>query len=88
MVEMQKLKEFVDLTTTLSFQRDMGEALRWSLRACDLDSYEGCANASVMFRKGEGSHKDLRRSAELAEKANELHKQEQGKQPTLSFGGT
>ena len=66
----------------------MDEAYRLSLKGCDLNKYESCANASVMLRKGEGTDKDPEKAAALADKANELHKQEKQDQSTLSFGGT
>ena len=48
---------------TLSFQRNMDEAFRLSLKGCDLNKYESCANASVMLRKGEGTDKDPEKAA-------------------------
>ncbi|MBN3314982.1 COA7 factor, partial [Atractosteus spatula] len=63
---------------------DMGRALQFALQACQLGHVWGCANASRMFKLGEGVPKDQARAEELKNRAKELHSQQ--KEAQLTFG--
>ncbi|KAG2461592.1 cytochrome c oxidase assembly factor 7 [Polypterus senegalus] len=69
---------------TAGLEKDMGLALRYALRACDLGHVWGCANASRMYRLGDGTAKDDGKAEALKNRAKELHGQQS--QTQLTFG--
>ncbi|XP_066547744.1 cytochrome c oxidase assembly factor 7 [Amia ocellicauda] len=64
--------------------KDMARALDFALQACQLGHVWGCANASRMYKLGEGAARDDGRAEELKNRARELHGQQ--KESGLSFG--
>ena len=52
--------------------RDMGQALHYSLLSCDLGHSYGCANASRMYRLGDGVTRDEDKARTLKSRAEEL----------------
>lgn len=63
---------------------DMALALKYANRACELGHVWGCANASRMYRLGDGTEKDEKKAEELKNRARELHGIEKERQ--LKFG--
>ncbi|KAJ7986588.1 hypothetical protein DPEC_G00341430 [Dallia pectoralis] len=64
--------------------KDMGLALKYATRACELGHVWGCANASRMYKLGDGAPVDEKKAEELKNRAKELHFQEKERQ--LKFG--
>ncbi|XP_048845871.1 cytochrome c oxidase assembly factor 7 [Brienomyrus brachyistius] len=64
--------------------KDMTQALRYALQACQLGHVWGCANASRMYKLGDGTAPDHQKAEELKNRAKELHGQKQQRQ--LAFG--
>ncbi|KAJ3598915.1 hypothetical protein NHX12_032878 [Muraenolepis orangiensis] len=63
---------------------DMAMALKYATRACELGHVWGCANASRMYKLGDGTEKDQKKAEELKNRAQELYGIEKEKQ--LKFG--
>ncbi|XP_036378266.1 cytochrome c oxidase assembly factor 7 [Megalops cyprinoides] len=64
--------------------KDMQLALKFALQACQLGHVWGCANASRMYKMGDGTAQDEKKAEELKNRAKELHGQQRERQ--LSFG--
>ncbi|KAJ7423955.1 Cytochrome c oxidase assembly factor 7A [Willisornis vidua] len=65
--------------------KDMGSALKYSLKACELGHIWACANASRMYKLGDGVEKNDAKAEELKNRAKQLHK-EQKEASSLVFG--
>ncbi|XP_063794961.1 cytochrome c oxidase assembly factor 7 [Pseudophryne corroboree] len=65
--------------------QDMSLALHFSKRACDLGHMWGCANASRMYKLGDGVGKDDAQAETLKRRAQELHRKQQEAQQ-ITFG--
>ncbi|XP_006025851.1 cytochrome c oxidase assembly factor 7, partial [Alligator sinensis] len=65
--------------------KDMNLALKYSLKACDLGHVWACANASRMYKLGDGVDKNDDKAEALKKRAKDLHK-EQKEAATLIFG--
>lgn len=63
---------------------DMTLALKYASRACELGHVYGCANASRMYKLGDGTEKDDKKAEELKNRAQMLHTAEKERQ--LKFG--
>jgi TPR repeat protein len=66
--------------------KDAPTALDYASKACDLGMFQGCANAAIMCRRGDGVPKDPEREKYFAQKANELKKSMT--EPGVTFGET
>ncbi|KAG9350961.1 hypothetical protein JZ751_024850 [Albula glossodonta] len=64
--------------------KNMEQALKYSMEACQLGHVWACANASRMYKLGEGTTKDNQKAEELKDRAKLLHGQQ--KENRLSFG--
>ncbi|KAI1892041.1 hypothetical protein AGOR_G00149900 [Albula goreensis] len=64
--------------------KNMEQALKYSMEACQLGHVWACANASRMYKLGEGTAKDNEKAEELKNRAKLLHGQQ--KENRLSFG--
>lgn len=64
--------------------KDMQLALKFAEEACQLGHVWGCANASRMYKLGEGTAQDEKKAEELRNRARHLHGQQKERQ--LSFG--
>ncbi|TRZ01656.1 hypothetical protein DNTS_006143 [Danionella cerebrum] len=65
-------------------EKNMSLALKFSLKACQLGHPMGCANASRIFKLGEGVEKNDERAEELKNRAKEIFKQL--KEAQIKFG--
>ncbi|KAM9326813.1 cytochrome c oxidase assembly factor 7 [Gastrophryne carolinensis] len=65
--------------------QDMSKALHYSERACGLGHIWGCANASRMYKLGDGVAKDEAKAETLKNRAKELYKQQKEAQQ-ITFG--
>ena len=54
--------------------KDMGKALEYSLKSCQLGHPWGCGNASRILKTGDGVPKDEKKGEELLKRAKELMK--------------
>lgn len=68
------------------FPKDMGLACKYSMKACDLGHVWACANASRMYRLGDGVDKDEAKAEVLKNRARQLHKEQQKNVQPLTFG--
>ena len=66
--------------------KDGPTALDYASKACDLDMFQGCVNAALMCRRGDGVPKDPEREKAFLQKANELKKKMD--EPGVQFGET
>uniref|UniRef100_H3A7C9 Cytochrome c oxidase assembly factor 7 n=1 Tax=Latimeria chalumnae TaxID=7897 RepID=H3A7C9_LATCH len=66
--------------------KDMSQALKYSLRACDLGHIWGCANASRIYKLGDGTAKDDAKAEALKNRARALHTEQQKASQQLKFG--
>ena len=66
--------------------KDMGLACQYSLKACDLGHIWACANASRMYKLGDGVKKDEAKAEMLKKRALQLHKEQQKYVQPLTFG--
>ncbi|XP_028817645.1 cytochrome c oxidase assembly factor 7 [Denticeps clupeoides] len=65
-------------------EKNMPLALKYAVRACELGHVWGCANASRMFKLGDGTAQDDQKAEDLKNRARELHGQQKERQ--LKFG--
>nr|XP_034978368.1 cytochrome c oxidase assembly factor 7 isoform X1 [Zootoca vivipara] len=66
--------------------KDMNQALEYSLKACNLGHIWACANASRMYKLGDGVEKNDAKAETLKNRAKELHKEQQTAARSLTFG--
>ncbi|NXG14453.1 COA7 factor, partial [Grallaria varia] len=66
--------------------KDMGRALKYSLKGCELGHIWACANASRMYKLGDGVEKNDARAEELKNRAKQLHKEQKEASSSLVFG--
>ncbi|XP_029474681.1 cytochrome c oxidase assembly factor 7 [Rhinatrema bivittatum] len=66
--------------------KDMSRALNYSLKACDLGHMWGCANASRMYKLGDGTESDEAKAEALKNRAEELHRERRESSTQLTFG--
>ncbi|XP_053549968.1 cytochrome c oxidase assembly factor 7A [Bombina bombina] len=66
--------------------KDMSQALHYSEKACELGHIWGCANASRMYKLGDGVSKNDSKAESLKNRARELHRQQKDGAPSISFG--
>ncbi|NP_001087293.1 cytochrome c oxidase assembly factor 7A [Xenopus laevis] len=66
--------------------KDMNKALHFSEKACSLGHVWGCANASRMYKLGDGVAKNDEKAESLKNRARDLHKMQQERTPQISFG--
>jgi cytochrome c oxidase assembly factor 7 len=52
--------------------KDMNEAFKYCLKACELGSFAGCTNVSLMYRKGDGVEKNEELAKEYGAVAKEM----------------
>lgn len=67
-------------------QKDGAKALDSASKACNLEVFQGCVNAAIMCRRGDGVPKDAEREKYFAQKAEDLKKQMS--EPGVTFGET
>lgn len=53
-------------------QNDIAKAVEFFERACKMDESQGCVNAGILYKKGEGIKQNVSKAADLYEKACEL----------------
>jgi cytochrome c oxidase assembly factor 7 len=70
----------------VTLQKNMSEAFKFALKACDLGNMEACVNVSMMYRRGEGTDKDEALGKKYADVAREMLAQLRGERPQLKFG--
>lgn len=66
--------------------KDRPTALEYASKACELDMFQGCVNAALMCRRGEGVPKDPEREKYFSQKAMEIKKRMT--EPGVTFGET
>ena len=66
--------------------KDGEKALEYASKACDLDMLQGCNNAAVMYRRGDGVQKDREREKHFVRKVAEIKKKLT--EPGVTFGET
>lgn len=66
--------------------KDMTQALKYSLKACDLGHVWACANASRMYKLGDGVEQNDTKAESLKNRARDLHKEQQSPSKSLTFG--
>ncbi|XP_040263178.1 cytochrome c oxidase assembly factor 7 [Bufo bufo] len=67
------------------FPKDMTRALHFSEKACELGHIWACANASRMYKLGDGVKKDDAKAETLKNRAKDLH-QKQKESQEITFG--
>ncbi|XP_073449603.1 cytochrome c oxidase assembly factor 7 [Aquarana catesbeiana] len=73
------------LQGTPELPKDMSKALHYSERACKLGHVWACANASRMYKLGDGVSKDGVKAESLKNRAKELYRQ-QNEAEQITFG--
>ncbi|XP_073499567.1 cytochrome c oxidase assembly factor 7 isoform X2 [Phyllobates terribilis] len=68
-----------------SFAKDMTRALHFSEKACDLGHIWACANASRMYKLGDGVKRDDAKAEMLKNRAKDLHQKQRAAQE-ITFG--
>ncbi|XP_010116942.1 PREDICTED: cytochrome c oxidase assembly factor 7 [Chlamydotis macqueenii] len=66
--------------------KDMNQALKYSLKGCELGHIWACANASRMYKLGDGIEKNDAKAEELKNRAKRLHKEQKEASSSLTFG--
>ncbi len=66
--------------------KDGPKALDYASKACDLEMFQGCVNAALMCRRGDGIPKDPKQEKYFIKKAGELKKRLN--EPGVTFGET
>ncbi|XP_067157361.1 cytochrome c oxidase assembly factor 7 isoform X2 [Apteryx mantelli] len=66
--------------------KDMNLALQYSLKACELGHMWACANASRMYKIGDGIEKNDTKAEALKNRAKQLHKEQKEASSSLTFG--
>lgn len=66
--------------------QDRPKALEYASKACDLELLQGCVNASIMHRRGDGVPKDPEREKYFKQKAADIKKKYS--EPGVVFGET
>ena len=66
--------------------KDGPTALDYASKACDLDMLQGCVNASLMCRRGDGVPADAERAKYFVQRADDLKKRMS--EPGVTFGET
>ena len=66
--------------------KDGPKALEYASKACDLEVFQGCVNASLMCRRADGVPLDVDRSKHFLQKANDIKKRLS--EPGVQFGET
>uniref|UniRef100_A0A8C0B2P3 Cytochrome c oxidase assembly factor 7 n=1 Tax=Buteo japonicus TaxID=224669 RepID=A0A8C0B2P3_9AVES len=66
--------------------KDMNHALKYSLKGCELGHIWACANASRMYKLGDGIEKDDAKAEDLKNRAKQLHKEQKEASSSLIFG--
>ncbi|KAM6305352.1 cytochrome c oxidase assembly factor 7 isoform 2-T2 [Aegotheles albertisi] len=69
-----------------SVPKDMNRALKYSLKGCELGHIWACANASRMYKLGDGIEKDDAKAEDLKNRAKRLHKEQKEAPMSLTFG--
>ncbi|XP_073419795.1 cytochrome c oxidase assembly factor 7 [Dendrobates tinctorius] len=67
------------------FTKDMKRALHFSEKACELGHIWACANASRMYKLGDGVNRDDAKAEKLKNRAKDLH-QKQREAKEITFG--
>ena len=70
------------------FQKDMTKAFEYAKKACDLGHMYGCVNLSIMYKKGDGTEKNLELAKKMEKKAKSIHKKATDAGPGIEFGLT
>ncbi|KAJ1170240.1 hypothetical protein NDU88_002121 [Pleurodeles waltl] len=65
--------------------KDMTQAMNYSIKACDLGHVWACANASRMYKLGDGVDKNDAKAEALKDKARDLHKEQEATKE-ITFG--
>ncbi|XP_003208919.1 cytochrome c oxidase assembly factor 7 [Meleagris gallopavo] len=66
--------------------KDMNRALKYSLKGCELGHIWACANASRMYKLGDGVEKNDGKAEDLKNRAKQLHKEQKEALSSLTFG--
>ncbi|CAF1599466.1 unnamed protein product [Rotaria magnacalcarata] len=66
--------------------QDRPKALEYASKACDLDLFQGCTNALIMHRRGDGVPKDPEREKYFKQKADDIKRKYS--EPGVVFGET
>ncbi|XP_041886648.1 cytochrome c oxidase assembly factor 7A isoform X2 [Corvus kubaryi] len=66
--------------------KDMSHALKYSLKGCELGHVWACANASRMYKLGDGVEKNDAKAEDLKNRAKQLHKEQKEAASSLTFG--
>nr|XP_009938086.1 PREDICTED: cytochrome c oxidase assembly factor 7 [Opisthocomus hoazin] len=66
--------------------KDMNRALKYSLKGCKLGHMWACANASRMYKLGDGVEKNDAKAEDLKNRAKQLHKEQKEAPSSLTFG--
>ena len=57
------------------FDKDMTKAFDYAKKACDNGHMYGCVNLSIMYKKGDGTEKDLEMSKKMEDRAKYMFKE-------------
>ena len=66
-------------------QRDPAKALPYASKACDMGIAQGCVNASVIYKKGDGVEKNERNAKIYANIAKDIIEQWQENRERIKF---
>ncbi|XP_032884521.1 cytochrome c oxidase assembly factor 7 [Amblyraja radiata] len=66
--------------------KDMAQAMKYSLKACELGHIWACANTSRMYKLGEGVSKDDEKAELFKNRAKDLHREQNEFSQQLKFG--
>ncbi|NXQ18226.1 COA7 factor, partial [Peucedramus taeniatus] len=66
--------------------KDMSSALKYSLKGCELGHVWACANASRMYKLGDGVEKNDAKAEDLKNRAKQLHKEQTEAASSITFG--
>ena len=62
----------VELGDKYKKQNDIATAVEFFEKACKMDESQGCVNAGILYKKGEGIKQNVSKAADLYEKACDL----------------
>ncbi|XP_010010417.1 PREDICTED: cytochrome c oxidase assembly factor 7, partial [Nestor notabilis] len=66
--------------------KDMNHALKYSLKGCELGHPWACANASRMYKLGDGTERNDAKAEDLKNRAKQLHKEQKEASTSITFG--
>ncbi|VDM71763.1 unnamed protein product [Strongylus vulgaris] len=77
----------VDRTSLGSLDRDMYKALKYGIKACELDVPQSCANVARMYKLGDGIEQNMDQAKKYIDRAREIVEELKSRENIPAFTG-